>query len=211
VATTLSAQVISTNSYTGASATISDGNLVGVMEQFNVSGLTGSIYDVQVSLGITGGFNGDLYAYLVGPEGQLAVLLNRVGVAGTAAAGYSEAGMNVTLDGLATVNIHDYGTVSGYSLDGTVWAADGRNVDPQTDGATLYATPPTANLGVFANTSANGLWTLYIADVSPGGGAEYLNSVGLTILTVPEPQTWGLLAGGLLALGWRWKRRCAQR
>ena len=159
------------------------------------------ISDIQIQMNITGGFNGDLYAYLAGPQGQLAVLLNRVGVTGANAFGYSDAGMNITLDGLATSNIHDYGNAS---LNGTVWAADGRNVNPQTAGGTLYGTSTAANLSLFQNTMANGVWTLFVADLSPGGGTANLNSTILTIMTVPEPQTWVFLGGGLAVL---WLRR----
>lgn len=207
----LPAQVTMTNSYSGTSALIPDGNPVGLEEQFNVSGVGGAISDIQVQLGIIGGFNGDLYAYLVGPQGQLAVLLNRVGVTGSNPFGYGDEGMNITLDGLAANNIHDYGS-SSYSLSGTTWAADGRNIDPQSSGAALYAAPTTANLSVFQTTDANGAWTFFIADVSAGGGTATLNSLMLTIITVPEPQTWVMsLFGGVTLLVLRHSSRRSQK
>jgi subtilisin-like proprotein convertase family protein len=197
-ASLLSAQTITTNSFSLAPTTaIPDGNPVGVTEAFTVNGLAGSITNVRVQLDITGGFNGDLYAYLVGPQGQFAVLLNRVGVTGSNPFGYGDAGMNLTLDGLAANNIHDYGSVPGYSLSGTTWAADGRNIDPQSSGATLYGASTAASLSVFQNTDANGVWTFFIADLAAGGGTANLNNVTLTIMTVPEPQTWMMFGGGL--------------
>ena len=106
-----------TGSYTNSTVTaIPDGSPVGVMEQFTMSSLGGSISNVQVTLDITGGFNGDLYAYLVDPQGQLVVLLNRPGVTSINPFGYGDAGMNITLDDLAANNIHDYGNTLGYSL-----------------------------------------------------------------------------------------------
>ena len=70
-----------TNSYSiNVNAPIIDGNPVGHTSVTNLSGLSGSISNVEVTLDITGGFNGDLYAYLVSPSGQMLVLLNRVGV-----------------------------------------------------------------------------------------------------------------------------------
>lgn len=178
---------------------IPDGNPVGLMETFNVSGLTDSIFNIQVSLNISGGFNGNLYAYLAGPQGQLAVLLNRVGVTGGNAFGYSDAGLDITLDDASGgVNIHDYGTVFDYSLSGTTWTSDGRNVDPQAAGGVLYGTPATSGLNQFNGTDANGTWALFIADLAVGGGTPNLNSTALTIITVPEPQTWNLLGGGLI-------------
>jgi len=199
-----------TTSLTNSTVTaIPDGNPVGVMEQFNVSGVGGSVSNVQVTLDITGGFNGDLYAYLVSPQGQLVVLLNRPGVTSINPFGYGDAGMNITLDGLAGNNIHDYGSVPGYSLSGTTWAADGRNVNPLAAGSILYGTPTTANLSLFQNTDPNGVWTFFIADLGAGGGSASLNNVVLTIMTVPEPQTWVMLGGGLAVLGLlRPRRNC---
>ena len=192
-----------TSSFTNSTVTaIPDGSPVGVMEQVTVIGLGGSISNVQVTLDITGGFNGDLYAYLVSPQGQFVVLLNRPGVSGSNLFGYSDAGMNITLDGLAVNNIHDYagGGPGTYSLSGTTWAADGRSENPLVAGSVLYGTPTTANLSLFQNTDANGVWTFFIADLGAGGGSASLNNVVLTIMTVPEPQTWVILGGGLALL-----------
>lgn len=194
----------SITSYTnGTLSAIPDGNLVGITEAFNVSGITGDISDVQLTLDITGGFNGDLYAYLVGPQGQLAILLNRVGVTAGNVFGYGDSGMNITLDGQGTSNIHDYQSTLGWSLNGTLWAADGRAVDPQSAGMVFDSATTTANLGVFQNTDPNGQWTLFIADVSGGGGTPLLDSIILNIMTVPEPQTWTLVGLGALVLFWR--------
>jgi hypothetical protein len=177
------------------------------MEQFTVSGAGGSISNVQVTLDITGGFNGDLYAYLVDPQGQMVVLLNRPGVTSLNPFGYGDAGMNITLDGLASNNIHDYGSTLGYNLSGTTWAADGRNVNPQSAGGLLYGTTTTANLSLFQNTDPNGVWTFFIADLGAGGGSANLNNVVLTIMTAPEPQTWVMLGGGLAVLALLRQRR----
>ena len=111
--------------------------------------------------------------------------------------------MNITLDGLAGNNIHDYaiGGSGSYSLSGTTWAADGRNVNPQAAGGVLYGTSTAANLSLFQNTDANGVWTFFIADLGAGGGSASLNGVILSIMTVPEPQTWLMLGGGLALFG----------
>jgi hypothetical protein len=58
----------------------------------------------------------------------------------------------------------------------------------------------------FAGTSGDGTWALFVADLS-GGGQSTLVSWGLTVVTVPEPQTWALLGGGLAMLGWMRRRR----
>jgi subtilisin-like proprotein convertase family protein len=201
-ATWLPAQ-ITTISYTNSpNVGIADGSPVGLTEQFNVSGVAGSITNVTVQLDITGGFNGDLYAYLVGPQGQLAVLLNRSGVTGSNPFGYSDAGFNITLDS-SSANIHGYG--GGYSTNGLgqvtgTWGSDGRNIDPQSAGNVFDSASTSSNLGLFQDGNANGVWTFFIADLASGGGTANLNSVVLTIMTVPEPQTCYLVLTGLLLL-----------
>jgi hypothetical protein len=44
-----------------------------------------------VQLDITGRFNGDSYAYLIDPQGQVAILLNRLGVTSGNAFGCGDA------------------------------------------------------------------------------------------------------------------------
>jgi len=194
-------------------ATIPDGNPTGFSSVANFSGLPGFITSIQVNLDITGGFNGDLYAYLVGPGGQAAFLLNRVGVTSGNGLGYSDTGFNITLDSSGTfANIHNYQSGShtlngGGQLTGT-WAPDGRNIDPQS-APSLFDTASTAHdLSLFNGTIPNGEWTLFLADVS-GGNTSTLVNWGLTIVTVPEPQTWAMVAGGvgmLLVLSRRSRR-----
>src|SRR5471032_3000227 len=84
------------------SGTIPDNNPSGNASTLGVSGLVAAIANVTVSLDITGGYNGDLYAYLSGPNGGFAVLLNRPGVNGASAFGYSDTGFNITLDDSAS-------------------------------------------------------------------------------------------------------------
>lgn len=194
------AQTVSSTYNDNSVLTIPAGNPAGAVDTFNVSGLAGSITDVQLTLNITGGFNGALYAYLTGPLGQTTILLNRVGVTGSNPYGYNDLGMNITLSDQGAYNIHDYGSVAGYSLNGTIWAPDGRNIDPQTPGGLLYAAPTTSDFSLFNNTSPNGTWTLFIANVVAGGSPADLDSASLTITDIPEPSGMLLGASGLIAL-----------
>jgi subtilisin-like proprotein convertase family protein len=58
---------------------------------------------------------------------------------------------------------------------------------------------PTGNtLADLDGVNPNGAWKLFIADLS-GGGQSTLVSWGLTVVTVPEPQTWTLVGGSLAA------------
>jgi subtilisin-like proprotein convertase family protein len=195
-------------SYTnGTSAAIPDGNPVGYTESIDVSGLNGAIGDVAITLDVTGGFNGDLYAYLLSPDSTMAVLLNRVGLSESNPVGYGDSGFQITLDGslagTSAADIHNYQTVSGYSLSGTTWAADGRNIDPNSIGAVFDTASRTAGLDIYNGMNGSGLngtWTLFIADLSGGGGTATLNQAILTITTVPEPQAWMMMGGGLATL-----------
>src|ERR1035441_9167390 len=101
-------------------ANIPDGSAVGWSGTATASGFLPTISDIQVKLNISGGFNGDLYAY-ISYGGVLVPLLNRVGVGtgGTGSAfGYSDAGMNITLSDSGANNIHFYQDVTGYSITG---------------------------------------------------------------------------------------------
>ncbi len=180
---------------------IPDANPVGITASTTTAGLSGVITNVSVNLNITGGFNGDLYAYLAGPVGQFAVLLNRVGVTSGNPFGYFDSGFNITLDN-SGANVHNYQsgsyTITSGQLVGT-WAADGRNISPLSSPSTFDAASTAANLASFNNTSPNGTWTLFLADLS-GGGQSTLVSWGMTISTVPEPQTWAMIASGAAML-----------
>jgi subtilisin-like proprotein convertase family protein len=208
-------QTISTN--VAVNLAIPDNNPNGLVSAVNLSGLGGVINGVTVGLDITGGFNGDLYAYLAGPGGGFAVLLNRAGVdtgnGGSNNYGYSDTGFNITLDDSGTDNnVHYYQNDApayngGGQLTGT-WASDGENVDPLSSSVGLSLSLGQANLNAFNQTDPNGTWALYVADLS-GGGSATLGNWTLNITMVPEPGTWALFGGGILMLLGinRWKRR----
>jgi subtilisin-like proprotein convertase family protein len=181
---------------------IPDNNQNGLATSLTLSGVGGPISSVTVSVDITGGFNGDLYAYLVGPNGGFAVLLNRSGVSSTSTYGYNDAGFNVTFsDTAANGNIHFYQNTlnpGGSALTGT-WAPDGQNINPQSSPASFPAIPvPTATLSSFDGLSADGTWVFFISDLSAGGQST-LQSVGLT-LAVPEPSTLAICGLSALSL-----------
>jgi subtilisin-like proprotein convertase family protein len=194
------AEILTTNSYwQPVGGGISDQNPNGTNSVITVSGIVGTIENLSVFLNVTNGFNGDLYAYLVDPNGDFAVLLNRTGVDGTDPFGYGDGGFDVTFTLDSTTNIHFYQNFA-YSLNGGgqltgTWAVDGRNIDPMTNGAILASAPSTATLNSFFGTNPNGEWTLFIADMS-GEYESIWNGWGLEIVSVPEPGTNLLLALG---------------
>lgn len=189
---------------------IPDGTPVGISDVETVNPDFQQIGGVQVSLNISGNFNGDLYCYLA-HDSTLSVLLNRTGRTGDNAYGYADDGFQITLSDTATNgDIHNYESVfnpaAGAPLTG-FWQPDGRNVDPAT---VLDTDPRTAGLGVFDGESAGGTWTLYIADMSTGG-TSVLNSWQLTLLPVPEPSVASLLVGGITVGAVAYRRRLGRK
>jgi hypothetical protein len=189
-------------------AAVPDFDFNGLADTIEVSGLDpNAIRDVNVSLEIGGGWNGDYYAYLW-HAGQSAVLLNRVGRTATNPDGYSDRGFgpgalggNFSLDDQATADVHlyqsgDYASNAG-QLTG-LWQPDGRRIDPEAPGVDFDRASRSAMLGVFNGGDANGDWSLYLVDASPGAMGR-LVSWELTVTQVPEP---GALALGLVATGW---------
>jgi hypothetical protein len=76
---------------------------------------------------------------------------------------------------------------------------DRRMIDGQSPAGYFDAAPTGNNLDSLYGSDPNGDWTLFVADLSSPGQST-LVSWGLTIATVPEPQTWALLVGGGLML-----------
>jgi hypothetical protein len=146
-----------------------------------------------------------LYAYLAHDNG-FAVLLNRVGVgsAQSDAFGYANAGMNITLSNTgANGNIHWYG---GANIPTGSYQPDGRAIDPLSPASLFDTADTSANLRTFIGEDPNGEWTLFLADVSAGGGESALLGWSLTVGAIPVPEpppmTLAALALGLSVL-WR--------
>lgn len=175
------------------------------------------IGDVNVSLQISGGYNGDLYVTLAHDTGY-AVLLNRVGSRSEDGYGYADSGFSSTfrLDDQAIAgDVHtyrlslngDHNVPVGGALAG-LWQPDGRAVSPL---SATDASPRTATLSAFNNLNADGEWRLYLADLAPVGQATLVNW-GLQVTSaIPEPSTpvaSALLGATGLALH-RWRRKRA--
>ena len=158
--------------YSPTGGTIPDGNPTGWASTATVDGELPTVWDVTVTLKISGGYNGDLYAYL-SYGGALVPLLNRVGKGTgsepTYSFGYGDAGFNsVTLADSGSVNIHNYG---GTGVPTGTYAPD--------SGGVKFAHS-------FRGLAANGTWTLLFADLS-SGATSTVDSWSLNITAVPEP------------------------
>jgi subtilisin-like proprotein convertase family protein len=115
------------------------------------------------------------------------VLLNRPGKTASNPAGYPDSGFDVTFQtGAANGDLHLYQNVTtpadGSPITG-VWQPDGRTNDPVnvTDASGRFTA-----LTNFNGLSANGEWTLYLADLE-NGGTNQLTEWGLDITGVANP------------------------
>jgi len=193
--------------------TILDGDAGGLVSRVTVSGGAGILTHLRVSLDISGTWNGDLYSYLAHESG-FAVLLNRVGQTDAGGVGYGDPGIDVTFDDDAVNgDIHSYRATLGNPEAGLAgplsgfWSPDARAVSPF---GVTEAMARTAFLSGFEGGNPNGIWTLYVADVS-GGDVHRLESWGLEleIQPIPEPAGWAAnaLCAGLLGCWLLLRRR----
>jgi subtilisin-like proprotein convertase family protein len=175
-------------------APIPDNSGVGLSDTQHVTTAITSISEVNVQLAMSGGWSGDLYAYLRHGSG-FAVLLNRPGRSLNELLGSGTNDLSVVFADNALSDIHtgipSLGTVSG------LFQPDAREIDP--DNA-LDTSPRTAFLSSFEGLDANDDWILYVADVATGDTMIF-EGWTLTITGVPEPTQVALgLLGGLLLM-----------
>lgn len=180
---------------------IPDNNLGGLTSAITVSGDSTSITSVQVVLNLSNaqaGWSGDIYCTLTHSTG-FSVLLNRIGRTTLNPDGSGNTSLLLTLSDSAATDVHAATPTTG-ALVGT-FQPDERNVSPTSTTAVMDAATRTANLGTFTSLDGNGTWTLFVADVVPGGTMT-LNSWQLSINPVPEPSAaaLGVLGFGSLVL-----------
>jgi subtilisin-like proprotein convertase family protein len=175
-----------TETFSGGNALIPDGNPVGMSFAGLVNDIPvgSTVAGLTVGLTVNGGYNGDLYAYLVSPGGALVPLLNRPGVTGGNAFGFGGSGLNLSLLDSASSSIQTAPETAGAQFLGNYLAA--------------------GSLASLDGSQANGTWTLYFADLSAGGGQATLGgwSLGFNVTPVPEPVNVALgVFGTLLVAG----------
>jgi subtilisin-like proprotein convertase family protein len=199
---------------------------LGLVSVLNVASPIGSLSDVNVTLNISNGWNGDLFAYLVHESGY-AVLLNRVGKTSANPLGYSDAGMNITLDDQATNDVHTYrlslfgnNTTPLAGVLTNSWQPDGRAEDPA---LVLDTTPRTDLLSAFNGMNPNGEWVLFVEDDAAGDistlvswGIELCGTLGVSpTITAPVQNVtvdcgnnavFNVTATGTGPIGYHWLR-----
>lgn len=190
LATAIPIDNVLTKSFSG-SAAIPDNNASGLAFSFDLNTPTPAmISGISVDLNISGGWNGDLYAYL-SHGSSFAVLLNRIGRTALNPDGSSSSGMTVHFSDVYLTDIHNF---AGGTLAGN-FAADGRNVSPLT---VLDTDARTATLENFIGADPNGSWTIFFADVAPGARSTL---TGWTVsLSLPDTGSTAMLLAGVLPL-----------
>src|ERR1043165_9829612 len=91
--------------FTDINTGIPDGDTAGLTDTHSLTGLSGAISDITVTLNISGGYNGDLFGYLVSDSG-FAVLLNGIGRTDVNPYGSAGSGMNVAFNDQVGADIH---------------------------------------------------------------------------------------------------------
>jgi hypothetical protein len=189
---------------------IPDGSAGGVAASLLVDGIGGGWpFSITLSLSGTGDgmLNGDIYAALShedesGRVEAYAVLLNRPGRRPDDLEGYKDNGLSVTFTADPQApDIHNYRLALLGRHDrplagvlGGIWSPDGRSTDPDD---VLDDSARTASLEEFsALDSYDGRWTLFVADVVPGGTAR-LDGWSVKFV-VPEPSVGGLMIAGTI-------------
>ena len=222
----VSGQALTDSTNFPVSLVVPDGDPDGLASTVTVSTPIQVLTNLQVTLDITNGWNGDLYAYLVHSSGFV-VLLNRPGKSEALPFGYDDPGFDVTFDDAATTNVHTYrltlfgneNTPLGGPLT-SIWAPDGRNVDPATVSST---NTPNTFLSSFNGLNPNGQWTLFVADLASGDistlvswGLQMSGTPGgpaITITTQPTnttaecggDATFSVTAAGTEPLHYQWQ------
>jgi len=155
-----------------AAITINDGATASPYpSQIQVSGLTGSVGSVRVTLtGFTHGFPDDVDVLLVSPSGKAVTIMSDVG--GSTAV----TGLNLTLSDAGASAMPDAGPLaSGTFTPTNIGAGDGFFGAP-----TPLASSALANFG---NDTPNGTWSLYIVDDTGGGAGSVTGGWSLEIET----------------------------
>ncbi len=140
------------------------------------------ITSLTVGLNVSGGYNGNLSAYLEAPNGATVSLLNLPGVTGTSPFGYGGSGLSVSFSDAASSSLQ---------------------TTPETPGAVVMGTyQAIGSLSTFKGLTGNGTWNLFIADDVAGGGQPVLSSWSLNMTVIPEATpVWGIALVLAAALG----------
>jgi len=163
VATQLTAVVVAPAAFGSMEAiTVADasGSGPGVGSPYpstiTVSGLTGTVYKVTVTLSnVSHTFPGDFDILLVGPSGQSVILMSDAG------GGIDMADVTVSFDDGAEASLPNAGVINSIAYRPT-------DIDPELDSDVFPAPAPAGPYGgalaVFNGSNPNGVWSLFVVD-----------------------------------------------
>jgi subtilisin-like proprotein convertase family protein len=170
---------------------------------FSTPNAADQVVDLAVTLNISGGYNGDLYAYLIAPNGTI-LMLAEGGITGLTGSGMNITLVNPNPTGRAAQGVDPtFGGIlsspsgslasandSGGSLSGTF-----------TGSFTQYGTM-LGNNNPATGAYANGTWNLFVWEQNDSSSSPTLNSWTLDLAVVPEPvdMALGIFAAMMLAL-----------
>ncbi len=175
--------------YNGTSGIIPDGS--SSLVQTITTSDVGTIGSVSVVFNVSGGYNGDLYAYLAYNDGintMTEILLNHI-TGGSRGFG----------TGAATTDFASLQANGVTLMDGAGGSIHNASGSPVAVGSYTPDSVVTFN-STFAGMNASGTWTLFFADTVTGDQST-LVSWGLDITAVPEPVNVSLgVFGGLFTV-----------
>jgi len=185
----------------------------GLISVINVNTGGKFVQSLEVNLVTSGGWNGDLYAYLQHTSGStsvISVLLNRPGRTEFDEAGSASSGMDVVFRDDAALDLNTAISPIFEDFVSGTYQPDARAADPA---FVTNDSPRTLFLSGFSGMLADGDWTLFIADLGAGDTAT-LSSWTLAMVTsdspiaaIPEPSDFLLGAVPALLGGFVWLRR----
>jgi subtilisin-like proprotein convertase family protein len=129
--------------------------------QITVSGLTGTVTDVNVTVtGLSHTFPDDVGVLLVGPAGQSTILMADTGLNNVLN------GVNLTFDDAAAASLPDDGQIVSGTYKPTLGTPFFSCSVPTSFPSPAPASPYGSSLSVFNGTDPNGTWSLYVIDDS---------------------------------------------
>ncbi|WP_019501560.1 beta strand repeat-containing protein [Pseudanabaena sp. PCC 6802] len=165
-----------TNNISIPSSGITSGTASLYPAPINVSGLTGSISKVTVTLnGFNHTFPDDVDVLLVSPTGQKAIILSDVGTS------LDVVNLNITLDDDAASSLPDASQLTSGTFRPTNIGASDPFAAPAPTG------PYGSTLSLFNGNDPNGTWSLYVVDDTGGDIGSFAGGWSLSITTLAPP------------------------
>lgn len=181
------------DTYDGSLGSMASGTVV-------VSGMGAVTTDINIIIGMSHTWVGDLVIKVVGPGGGVSTMVSRPGLAETADDGSGCCGDSSDLD---FANRQKFDNDGGFPSAETMGSAQGgATVIPASTWTPDAGATSGGSLDIYDGTDPNGTWTIYVGDAA-GGDLGTIDYLGVEVEAVPEPATLLALGAGLAALAAR--------